>query len=43
MTDALNITGWATDYYLDETVRSALVRGYPTVVPSDGHTASDRP
>ena len=36
--DRLIITGWATDYCVDTTVRSALARGYPTVVPSDGHT-----
>ena len=41
--DRLIITGWATDYCVDTTVRSALARGYPTIVPSDGHTTSDRP
>jgi nicotinamidase-related amidase len=41
--DRLIITGWATDYCVDTTVRSALARGLSTVVPSDGHTASDRP
>ncbi|MGQ0581999.1 MAG: cysteine hydrolase family protein [Reyranella sp.] len=40
--DRLIITGWATDYCVDTTVRSALARGYPTVVPSDGHTAANR-
>jgi nicotinamidase-related amidase len=40
--DRLLITGWATDYCVDTTVRSALTR-YPTIVPSDGHTTSDRP
>jgi nicotinamidase-related amidase len=40
--DRLIITGWATDYCVDTTVRSALARGYPTVVPSDGHTVSNR-
>ncbi len=38
----LIITGWATDYCVDTTVRSALARGYPTIVPSDGHTTSNR-
>ena len=38
----LIITGWATDYCVDTTVRSALARGYRTIVPSDGHTAADR-
>lgn len=41
--DRLIITGWATDCCVDTTVRSALARGYPTVVPSDGHTAANRP
>lgn len=41
--DRLIITGWATDYCVDTTVRSALARGYPTIVPSDGHTTSNRP
>jgi nicotinamidase-related amidase len=39
----LIITGCATDYCVDTTVRSALGRGYRTIVPSDGHTTSDRP
>ena len=38
----LIITGSATDYCVDTTVRSALARSYPTIVPSDGHTTSDR-
>ena len=41
--DRLIITGSATDYCVDTTVRSALARGWPTVVPSDGHTTVDRP
>lgn len=40
--DRLIITGWATDYCVDTTVRSALARGLATVAPSDGHTTSDR-
>jgi nicotinamidase-related amidase len=39
----LVITGCATDYCVDSTIRSALARRYPTIVPSDGHTTSDRP
>jgi nicotinamidase-related amidase len=39
----LIVTGCATDYCVDTTVRSALARRYDTVVPSDGHTTSDRP
>ena len=37
------VTGCATDYCVDTTVRSALARGIPTVVPADGHTTADRP
>lgn len=40
--DRLVVTGCATDYCVDTTVRSALAR-YSTIVPSDGHTTSDRP
>ncbi|CAN5219854.1 cysteine hydrolase family protein [soil metagenome] len=39
----LIVTGCATDYCVDTTVRSALGRGLPTIVPSDGHTTTDRP
>jgi nicotinamidase-related amidase len=39
----LIITGCATDYCVDTTVRSALARGYRTTVPSDGHTTANRP
>lgn len=39
----LIVTGCATDYCVDTTVRAALARGYRTVVPSDGHTTADRP
>ena len=41
--DRLIVTGCATDYCVDTTVRSALGRGLPTIVPSDGHTTADRP
>jgi nicotinamidase-related amidase len=41
--DRLIVTGCATDYCVDTTVRAALARGWPTVVPSDGHTTADRP
>ena len=41
--DRLIVTGTATDYCVDTTVRSALARSWPTVVPSDGHTTVDRP
>jgi nicotinamidase-related amidase len=39
----LIITGCATDYCVDTTVRSALARSYRTTVPRDGHTTADRP
>lgn len=39
----LLVTGCATDYCVDTTVRSALARGYETVVPADGHTTAERP
>ena len=41
--ERLIVTGCATDYCVDTTVRSALARGWPTTVPSDGHTTSNRP
>ena len=40
--ERLIITGCATDYCVDTTVRSALARGYLTIVPSDGHTTANR-
>jgi nicotinamidase-related amidase len=40
--ERLIITGCATDYCVDTTVRSALARGYTTLAPSDGHTTADR-
>ncbi|WP_421998964.1 cysteine hydrolase family protein [Reyranella sp.] len=41
--DGVIVTGCATDYCVDTTVRSALARGLSTTVPSDGHTTADRP
>src|SRR5689334_8484739 len=38
----LIVTGCATEYCVDTTVRSALGRGYRVVVPRDGHTTADR-
>lgn len=40
---ALVVTGGATEFCVDTTVRSALGRGYRTLVPRDGHTTFDRP
>ncbi|WP_202800490.1 isochorismatase family protein [Novosphingobium sp. Rr 2-17] len=39
----LIVTGCATDFCVDTTVRSALALGYKTIIPEDGHTTSDRP
>jgi nicotinamidase-related amidase len=41
--DRLLVTGWATDFCVDTTVRSAVSNGYAVVVPSDAHTLADRP
>ena len=37
------VTGCATDFCVDTTVRSALAHGYRTIVPEDGHITFDRP
>lgn len=37
------IAGWATDFCVDATVRSAVSRDHHVVVVGDGHTLSDRP
>lgn len=37
------IAGWATDFCVDSTVRSAVSHDHHVVVVSDGHTVSDRP
>jgi nicotinamidase-related amidase len=39
----LIVTGCATDFCVDTTIRSSLARGYRTIVPEDGHTTGDRP
>lgn len=38
----LIIGGFATEFCVDTTIRSALAHGFPTVVPEDGHTTADR-
>lgn len=38
----LVIGGFATEFCVDTTVRSALALGFETVVPEDGHTTADR-
>jgi nicotinamidase-related amidase len=43
LTGRLIITGFATEFCVDTTVRSAAVRGYDVWAPEDGHTTADRP
>jgi nicotinamidase-related amidase len=37
------VTGWATDFCVDSTVRSLVAHQYDVVAVADGHTLSDRP
>ena len=39
----LLIAGWATDFCVDATLRSAVARGYHVVAVSDAQTLADRP
>jgi nicotinamidase-related amidase len=41
--DRVLITGWATDFCVDSTVRSVVAHQYDVVAVADGHTLSDRP
>ena len=41
--DRLIVAGWATDFCVDATVRSAVSCGHHVVAVADGHTLSDRP
>jgi nicotinamidase-related amidase len=41
--DRVLVAGWATDFCVDATVRSAVSNGYDVVAVADGHTLSDRP
>jgi nicotinamidase-related amidase len=41
--DRVLVTGWATDFCVDATVRSAVSTGHHVVVVGDGHTLSHRP
>ena len=41
--DRVLIAGWATDFCVDSTVRSAVANHHNVVVVADGHTLSDRP
>lgn len=37
------VTGYATDFCVDSTARSALSHGYDLVLVADGHSTADRP
>jgi nicotinamidase-related amidase len=37
------VTGWATDFCVDSTVRATVAHHYQVVAVADGHTLSDRP
>ena len=39
----LLVSGWATDFCVDTTIRAAVSYGYKTVAVADCHTVSDRP
>jgi nicotinamidase-related amidase len=41
--DRVLIAGWATDFCVDATVRSAVSNNHNVVVAADAHTLSDRP
>lgn len=41
--DRLLVTGCATDFCVDTTIRSAASKDYEVIVVADGHTTKDRP
>jgi nicotinamidase-related amidase len=41
--DRVLVAGWATDFCVDATVRSAVALGFRVIAVADGHTLSDRP
>lgn len=41
--DRVFVTGWATDFCVDGTVRSAVSNHHNVVVVTDAHTLNDRP
>lgn len=41
--DRLIVTGCATDFCVDTTIRAAASRGFDVVAVADGHTTGDRP
>lgn len=41
--DRVLVTGWATDFCVDGTLRATVARNHHVVAVSDGHTLADRP
>jgi nicotinamidase-related amidase len=41
--DRVVVAGWATDFCVDTTVRSAVSNGFHVAVAADAHTVADRP
>jgi nicotinamidase-related amidase len=41
--DRVLICGWATDFCVDSTIRSAVSHGHRVVAVADAHTLADRP
>lgn len=41
--DRVLVCGWATDFCVDSTIRSAVSHDYNVIVVSDAHTLNDRP
>ena len=41
--DRVVVAGWATDFCVDTTVRSAVSNGFNVAVAADAHTVADRP
>jgi len=41
--EAIIVCGCCTDFCVDTTVRAAVSKNFPVIVPSDGHTTADRP
>lgn len=39
----LTITGCATDFCVDSTIKGAIAAGFNVVIPEDAHTTADRP
>jgi nicotinamidase-related amidase len=41
--DRVLVCGWATDFCVDSTIRSAVSHDYDVIVVGDAHTLNDRP